>query len=669
MSRRAVLAAAAACAMVPSASAQTGRPLPSAETFGSLPFISDPKLSPDGQHFAAIQSVDGRPAAAIYQVNAAAGAAPQVYASNNWIVDNIRWVKSDRLVIVTKTSFRVAGDTTGILRSLYRAMSVGVGDEEPVPLFSNSELVDSMAYNLAPTAVADADLDDPNRVYMSLWTIPTSERTKDDPGAVTGGIDPNFRNILYSVDVHTGRATEAMDGGLLCYQWILDGHGNVMARVDQLHSPLIDRLKIYSSGDWRDVKDFDATADRGAGIAGPTIDGRSLVFFDPKDRYDLGLIDLASGQASGQLFADPKFDASLALTDEWNGHVIGVGLAADKFEYKYFDPGREAVQRGVEAVFPGLESHAVSSTLDGSKMIIAVDGPRQPPAYYFLDRTSHQATKIASEYPSLQPEDLGEMRPYPFRARDELDIPAYLTLPPGRGGKNLPLVVMPHGGPDARDYVHFDWWAQFMANRGYAVFQPNYRGSAGYGRAFTSAGLHQWGLKMQDDITDGVKKLIADGIADPKRICIVGASYGGYAALAGATFTPDLYACAVSVSGVTDLPRMLAWERARTSKHSQTVSFWASRIGDAADDSARLEATSPALHADQVRKPILLMHETGDTTVPIEQGEEERDALHQAGKSVEFVELEGDDHYLRLAATRVRVLTEIEKFLNANIGG
>ena len=150
------------------------------------------------------------------------------------------------------------------------------------------------------------------------------------------------------------------------------------------------------------------------------------------------------------------------------------------------------------------------------------------------------------------------MKPYPYKARDGLDIPAYLTLPPGKAPKNLPVVVMPHGGPDYRDYIGFDWMAQFFANRGYAVLQPNFRGSSGYGHKFTEAGLHQWGLKMQDDISDGVKKLIADGIANPKRVCIVGASYGGYAALAGATFTPDLYACAVSFAGISDLPRAIA---------------------------------------------------------------------------------------------------------------
>ena len=207
-----------------------------------------------------------------------------------------------------------------------------------------------------------------------------------------------------------------------------------------------------------------------------------------------------------------------------------------------------------------------------------------------------------------------------------------------------------------------------MANRGYAVLQPNFRGSSGYGAKFTTAGLHQWGLKMQDDITDGVKKMIADGIADPKRVCIVGASYGGYAALAGATFTPDLYACAVSFAGVSDLPGMLLSERTRNGNESVVTAFWKSRIGDSIDDAVQLAATSPAGHASQVKCPILLLHGDGDTTVSISQSETEEAALKAAGKSVRFVRLEGDDHYLRLAATRVQVLKEVEAFLAANIG-
>ncbi len=217
--------------------------------------------------------------------------------------------------------------------------------------------------------------------------------------------------------------------------------------------------------------------------------------------------------------------------------------------------------------------------------------------------------------------------------------------------------------------MDFNWWAQFMANRGYAVLQPNHRGSSGYGANFAAAGFHQWGLKMQDDITDGVKKLIADGIADPKRICIVGASYGGYAALAGATFSPNLYACAVSFAGISDLPMLLDDAEDEFGVHSSMMSYLNSRVGNERDDIARLKATSPALHAEQVRCPILLMHGASDFTVRIDQSKEMYDRLRSAGKPVEFIRFEGDeDHYFERAETRIRMLTEIEKFLAKYIG-
>jgi dipeptidyl aminopeptidase/acylaminoacyl peptidase len=350
--------------------------------------------------------------------------------------------------------------------------------------------------------------------------------------------------------------------------------------------------------------------------------------------------------------------------------VLGVTYIDDRVQHVYFDAERQRMQGALERTFPGRTVTISTCDTAVSICVVATSGPKRPPEYFLLDVRTMHTTPLGSSYPQLAEADLGDMRPYGFTARDGLTIPAYLTLPPGRGAKNLPLVVMPHGGPDARDYMAFDWWAQFLANRGYAVLQPNFRGSAGYGGAFTTAGAHQWGLKMQDDLADGVAKLVADGIADPKRVCIVGASYGGYAALAGAAFTPDIYACAVSFAGISDLKEMLRVEERDEGRESVVVSFLQSRIGDRhnSSDEARIEATSPALHADRIKIPVLLLHATGDTTVPIAQSKEMRDALARANKSVQFIELSGDDHYLDLAATRIRVLSEIEKFLAANIG-
>ena len=191
----------------------------------------------------------------------------------------------------------------------------------------------------------------------------------------------------------------------------------------------------------------------------------------------------------------------------------------------------------------------VSWSDDRKRIVVKTLGPSNPGAYYLCDLTSGEVSPIGLVNPSLPAVELGETTVIKYTARDGARIAGYLTLPPGKGKKGLPMIMLPHGGPEIRDYLRFDHWVQFLANRGYAVFQPNFRGSGGYGRAFTEQGYRQYGRRMQDDITDGLKALIADGTADSKRVCIVGASYGGYAALAGGAFTPELYKCVVSNRG------------------------------------------------------------------------------------------------------------------------
>jgi dipeptidyl aminopeptidase/acylaminoacyl peptidase len=449
----------------------------------------------------------------------------------------------------------------------------------------------------------------------------------------------------------------------------MDGHGNVIGRIDVTKGPRVEHLKLYDGHSWTELDAFDATGDSGAAVAGLTEDGKFLIFFS-HDSNSLGVLTkrALTGGNETNFFENPNYDVWGVLKDGWTGRVIGASYIGDKFNYVYFDPVNRSLQRGLELAFPGNTVHTVSADRAKDRVVVEVSGPRHPASFYFLDRTTHQASELLKSYPELTEADLGEMKPYPYSARDGLPIAAYLTLPPGKDAKNLPVVIMPHGGPDSRDYIQFDWWAQFLANRGYAVFQPNFRGSAGYGHKFTEAGLQQWGLKMQDDITDGVKKMIADGVADPKRICIVGASYGGYAALAGATFTPDLYACAMSFAGVSDLPEMLHSERGDHGEQSASVSFWASRIGNVFDDTDRMKATSPDRNAEKVKCPILLMHGEGDTTVHINQSEHEYDALKSAGKDVQFIRFAGEDHYLNFSDTRIRMLTELEAFLKKNIG-
>jgi dipeptidyl aminopeptidase/acylaminoacyl peptidase len=257
------------------------------------------------------------------------------------------------------------------------------------------------------------------------------------------------------------------------------------------------------------------------------------------------------------------------------------------------------------------------------------------------------------------------VRSISYKARDGMSIPAYLTLPPGAEARNLPLVVLPHDGPEARDAYGFNWWPQFLATRGYAVLQPQFRGSTGFGDAFRRAGYRQWGGVMQDDVTDGVQAMIDQGIANPKRVCIVGAGYGGYTALAGAAFTPDLYKCAVSVNGISDLPAMMGADKDKYGDDDPDVVHLRDTIGSAFDKA--VHERSPVHAANRVHIPVLLIHGLDDTVVRIDQSEMLAHALADEQKNYSFIKLPGGDHRMTYADTRQQVMKEIETFLAVNL--
>jgi dipeptidyl aminopeptidase/acylaminoacyl peptidase len=253
-----------------------------------------------------------------------------------------------------------------------------------------------------------------------------------------------------------------------------------------------------------------------------------------------------------------------------------------------------------------------------------------------------------------------------YAAADGLQIPAYLTLPSGRPPSKLPLIVFPHGGPAARDTEDFDWWAQAMASQGYAVLQPNYRGSS-LNWSFLSAGFGEWGRKMQTDLSDGVRYLAKEGIIDSTRVCIVGASYGGYAALAGVTLDPGVYRCAVSVAGIADLRRMLQWVDLKETYGAHLGRrFWDRFMGVENYRDLNLDPISPIKHLDKVNVPVLLIHGRDDTVVPFEQSDIMLSAMKKANKSVELFTMKKEDHWLSRSETRLQMLQSSIGFLKAN---
>ncbi|HTH28771.1 MAG TPA: S9 family peptidase, partial [Sphingobium sp.] len=326
--------------------------------------------------------------------------------------------------------------------------------------------------------------------------------------------------------------------------------------------------------------------------------------------------------------------------------------------YRLSDAHRQKVITAAQKAFPGVSMRLIDWNDRFDRLIVMTQGPGDPQTWWLVDIKTKNAEPLGYSYP-VASRDVAPMKMIRYKAEDGTEIAAVLTLPPAGAAKNLPIVVFPHGGPAARDYPDFDWWAQAFAVRGYAVLQPNFRGSTGYGAAFEKAGKGEWGRKMQTDISDGLAQLVRDGIADPKRACIMGASYGGYAALAGVTLQKGLYRCAVSVAGVSDVARMARTDAAESGWNPLMRRALKEELGSGKD----LAAVSPIRFASNADAPILLIHGKDDTVVLYEQSASMARALRAAGKPVDFVTLANEDHHLSRGETRLAMLEAAVAFV------
>jgi dipeptidyl aminopeptidase/acylaminoacyl peptidase len=365
----------------------------------------------------------------------------------------------------------------------------------------------------------------------------------------------------------------------------------------------------------------------------------------------------------GDLFAADGSHAGVVV-DETSQRIIGTRLVAQEPRYAFLDPELQERWEWALRQYRGERVELVSLSQNRSKALLLVTGPRSGHRYQVADFDDRLVETVGDVYDGL--DVIAEVRPVTYAAADGYQIPAILTLPPGRPAKNLPLVVLPHGGPEAHDELHFDWWAQALAAQGYAVLQPNFRGS-NLSLDQVRAGFGEWGRKMQSDLSDGLRYLVAQGIADPRRACIVGASYGGYAALAGATLEPGTYRCAVSVAGISDLRAFGRWIDDSTRRGEKTALRYLDRfLGASSPDDPKLNDISPIKHVQAVGIPVMLIHGRDDTVVPYDQSTDMVKALQRAGKAVEFVSLKKEDHWLSRGETRLQLLNSTVEFLKRN---
>lgn len=459
---------------------------------------------------------------------------------------------------------------------------------------------------------------------------------------------------LYRVDLDTGSLQLAARGSEVGDDWLVGPDGQVIARTT--YDQVTGTWRVLSGGFAGQVlaSGRSKLADVGSLMRGRTAD---TIVIDRPSEHGSSFQELKL-DGGGEVKTPEDADVVSVLPDPVSGLWIGDVSGGDQPTPSFFSPTAEARIRGVLKGFKGHWVALVSYTPNLDRMIVETSGSGDSTTYWLVDMAARRADPIGYERPEIGPDDVGTIEMVDWKAADGLALHGVLSLPPGRDPKNLPLVVMPHGGPEDRDYPVFHWWAQLFASRGYAVFQPNFRGSSGYGVDFRDAGFGQWGRKMQTDVSDGVAVLVKQGIVDPKRACIVGGSYGGYAALAGVTVQQGLYRCSVSLAGVSDLEGMLDYARDRwAGGASLDQRYWKAFMGVTSAWHTELNAISPVKLARQADAPILLIHGKDDTIVPIEQSYEMQRALKDAGKPVELVVLPGADHHLlhedtRLAAAR-----------------
>lgn len=365
---------------------------------------------------------------------------------------------------------------------------------------------------------------------------------------------------------------------------------------------------------------------------------------------------------------DKKVDIGNAVFSDVTRELIYTSYEDDKNKYVWKDKEFEKDHEIIKKNFPGYEIAFVNSTDDEQKWLVVPYSDTDPGSTYLYDRKTDKLTFQYTPRPKLPVKDLANMKPVSYKSSDGLMIPAYLTLPKGVEAKNLPVVVMPHGGPWGRDSWGYNSYVQFLANRGYAVLIPNFRASTGYGKEFLNAGNNEWGQKMQDDITWGVKYLIEQGIADPKNIGIMGGSYGGYATLAGLAFTPDLYKCGVSIVGPSNLITLLNsippyWESIRTVFHE--------RMGNpnTPEGKAQLERQSPLNSASKIKVPLLVIQGANDPRVNIHESDQIVVALRERGAAVEYIVAPDEGHGFSRPVNNMAMLAAAEKFLAKHLGG
>ncbi len=602
--------------------------------FARLPLIESPGISPDGTMVVATASLAGKQEMVI--IKADGGGIVTRLPVGDGDVYGVRWVNNEWLIAIVGIDVPATGTIAKATRLL--AFRTDGGDAH----FLIDRRDGGVGFSMAN--VLWIARDGSPRILLSYQTSYYLHEAGFWPGVAMVDVAKNdFSKIVWPREGVTG--------------WYADVAGNVRLGIGIEKQGLRYRA-LYRASNKDGFTEF-ANVRRDEELIVPNIilEGSSTaVAFSDRSGFNAAYqIDLKTMELGSMLYKADGYDLGRLMIDKDRTRVIGYGYSDTQWRDVWIDESRKKLQAKLDASFPNKRVSILSTSMDEKSFLLKVSNAAAPGAYYTY-QDGQPLTRLGLENPAIGTRALAPVRTVTYTARDGLAMTGVLTLPAGVEAKNLPIIVLPHGGPGARDDESWDWWAQFLADRGYAVMQPNFRGSTGFGKSFAEAGSGEWGYKMQDDVDDALAWLGKEGIGDVKRACVVGGSYGGYVAMRAAERNPDLYRCAISYAGVSNLPEMIKYDRNFIGGLG-TLEYWRERAED-------LDEVSPINHASRTGIPILVIHGKKDRRVPFAQSKTYVDKLKKAGKPVEFfIQPEGDHHFSR-EDDRLTFLTQMEAFLD-----
>ncbi len=617
----------------------------STSAFGQLENFKSIKLSPDGNRMASLRPYKGKISLITQSMDPAEKGQWYVIEIDSGEYNWFKWLSNDRLAV----SVRFPDKQNGVIYTSTRLFALDWNKKNPINLVKTQR-----RQGFRTTVKVRSQFQDG---IVSL--LP------DDPDHILLALDGERQNypFVYKVNIHNAKRNRVVKVASNITDWMADKKGVV--RIGFAAYKTNSRIIYRESADdkWKEIANYDQVDDeepfRPVGFSPDP----KIIYVSKSDEKGFNAYyayNYETKEFVEKIVGKEGSDATNLELDE-DGNVLSYSYLDNVYHTVNKDKLWQRIAKLTGKFFPDQDAKIVSHSKDKKKFIIKVSAPTNPGDYYFLDLNTNKIDWFSEVYPGLDDEKLSPMTSVSYPARDGLDIPAYLSLPIGvKDQKNLPTIIMPHGGPFARDHSKFDHWVQFLTTRGYAVLQMNYRGSTGYGTHFQHLGRQEWGGKMLDDINDGARWMVEQGYADPKRMCIVGASYGGYAALQSLVKEPGLYKCSVAFAPVTSMVTMFNDFHKYFGLRERFMPYIRS-------DEDGLSDISPYSNISKINVPVLLAHGTADRSVNYKHGKMFAKRMKKKKKDIRFITFEDGDHFLSVQKHRMKFLQEMEKFLEKNL--